>query len=137
MNLVRLHYADGSVESYRGDPRDGFPSTIPSRPGTVEAVTDGRGEVVGSMIFEELRSLARWSQGRLDADRLARNIARVRAEERAALVAYQPESFLTDEEVADEEPFEHKADGAWLAIAVVGVLILAVMVGTAVGSVGS
>lgn len=145
MNLVRVHYADGTVDSVsRENKRGVVAAQFPGRNSRLVAVTDTAGEALSS-IAEDFRSVTRWSQGRLNAERLARNIARVREEERKAILGYQPESLVaashfSDEELevpADEEPFEHKPDLAWRLVAVVAVLILAAMIGSAVGSVGS
>lgn len=123
MNLVRLHFGDGSVESFR--PSGPAVAHFIRRRNADElvAITDAAGEPV-SVIADRFRSVARWSQGRLNAERLARNIARFMAEEREALLG-----------VDDlEEPFEHRPPAAWpLSLALVVLVVLAGALASSLG----
>lgn len=145
MNLVRLHYADGSVESFRPS---GYRSSrifarrgLAGLPGSGRPVarTDAGGRVVGQAIAPPLLLFPRWSQSVLDGERFARNLARVRAETREEIASYQPtfDKWAEIEERLEgelEERFESKPSAAWPVLA--ALLVLAVLAGSIASSVG-
>lgn len=121
MNLVRLHYADGSVESFRpvGQRAARIVESRRSHGLTgkpVVAMTDAFGVLVGEALAPRLKAFARWSPSVHAAERLARNAAA---------------------ELEDDEPFEHKDAGSWIVLAIAGGLVLVGMVASSIASLAS
>lgn len=141
MNLVRLHYSDGSVESFSsGAP--GISRAVARRLDSglnhqaVIASTDERG-VLTWAARPSIRREPRWNMGALMAQTFARNMAAARAAEGEALVGYRPASLEAELDAQVEAEISAKPPLSWYLAAVLLVAaIAAAMVGQAVGAVG-
>ena len=148
MNLIRCHYPDGSVESFKAEGRGrvmGLSCLSVVRKGlTPVAMTDQDGKLLAEDLDAfGLERSPRWSQAVLDGQRFARNMASARYEARVDLVSRLPESFSladldrldAEAEAIAEERFESKPSAAWPVLA--ALLVLAVLAGSIASSVAS
>lgn len=141
MNLVRLHYSDGSVESFsiQGRPlpriaRLRLDSGLNHQ--AVIASTDERG-VLTWTARPSIRREPRWNMAALMAQTFARNMAAARAAEGEALVGYRPASLEAEHDAQVEAEISAKPPLSWyLAAGLLVAAIAAAMVGQAVGAVG-